>query len=65
MGYQAVRTDRHKHIHYTDLDGMDEIYDLVVDPYEMGNLIADPAHAEKLAMMQTELERLLDETRSP
>ncbi len=44
---------------------MDEIYDLVVDPYEMGNLIADPAHAETLAMMQTELERLLDETRSP
>ena len=65
MGYQAVRTDRHKYIHYTDLDGMDEIYDLVVDPYEMGNLIADPAHAETLAMMQTELERRLDETRSP
>ena len=55
MGYQAVRTDRYKYIHYTDLDGMDELYDLVVDPSEMENLFADPAHAE--------LERLLEETR--
>lgn len=63
MGYQAGRTDRHKYIHYTDFDGMDELYDLVVDPFEMGNLIADPAQTETLAMMQTELQRLLEETR--
>ena len=53
MGYQAVRTDRHKYIRYTDLDGMDELYDL----------IADPGQTETLAMMQTELERLLEDTR--
>ena len=62
MGYQAVRTDRHKYIHYTDLDGMDELYDLLADPFEMENLIVDPAHAETLESMQTELERLLEET---
>ena len=28
MGYQAVRTERWKYIHYVDLDGMDELYDL-------------------------------------
>ena len=62
MGYQAVRTDRHKYIHYTDLDGMDELYDLLADPFEMENLIVHPAHAETLESMQTELERLLEET---
>jgi N-acetylglucosamine-6-sulfatase len=42
MGYQAVRTDRYKYIHYLDLKGMDELYDLVYDPYEMTNIIGDP-----------------------
>ena len=63
MGYQAVRADRYKYIHYTDLDGMDELYDLVADPFEMKNLMVDPAQAETLAVMQAELERLLEETR--
>ena len=62
MAYQAVRTDRHKYIHYMELDGMDELYDLVVDPFEMNNLFADPAHAETLAVMRRELDRLLEET---
>lgn len=35
MGYQAVRTTRHKYIHYLELPGMDELYDLEADPYEM------------------------------
>ena len=62
MGYQAVRTDRYKYIHYTDLDRMDEPYDLVADPFKMENLIVDPAHAETLSLMQSELKRLLEET---
>ena len=41
---------------------MDELYDLLADPFEMENLIVDPAHAETLESMQTELERLLEET---
>ena len=32
MGYQAVRTERFKYIHYLELDGMDELYDLEMDP---------------------------------
>jgi arylsulfatase A-like enzyme len=39
MGYQAVRTEKHKYIHYVDLKGMDEIYDLQADPYEMINMM--------------------------
>ena len=42
MGCQAVRNERWKLIHYTDLTGMDELYALENDPYEMNNRIADP-----------------------
>ncbi|MFN0165779.1 MAG: sulfatase [Bryobacteraceae bacterium] len=44
MGYQAVRTNRWKYIRYRELQGMDELYDLDRDPYEMNNL--GPNHAE-------------------
>ena len=43
MGYKAVRNQRYKYIHYTELKGMNELYDLVTDPYELHNLINDPA----------------------
>jgi len=62
MGYKAVRTDRYKYIKYVDLDGMNELYDLSADPYELRNVINDPRYAETLIEMQTELERLLDVT---
>ena len=42
MGYQAIRTRRWKYIHYIDLNGADELYDLQSDPYEMTNRIGDP-----------------------
>ena len=45
MGYEAVRTERYKLIHYLELEGMDELYDLETDPYEMRNLIASEDHA--------------------
>jgi hypothetical protein len=45
-------------IHYRDLTGVDELYDLVNDPYEMKNVINE-AHA-KLAEMQARLARLKD-----
>ena len=61
MGYQAVRTGRWKYIHYVDLENMDELYDLQQDPYEMKNLIDDPAAAGDLSAANEELERLLDE----
>jgi len=57
MGYRAVRTERWKYIHYADMDGADEIYDLRDDPFELRNLMAD-ARAPK-AMLQQRLARLL------
>jgi len=38
MGYKAIRTERYKYIRYHHLDGMDEVYDLKQDPYEMNNI---------------------------
>ncbi len=62
MGYKAVRNDRYKYIHYTDLQGMDELYDLQEDPYELKNIISDPKSAHLLLEMQglltSELSRL-------
>ena len=58
MGYKAVRTLRHKYIHYTDLDGMDELYDLKNDPYEMNNLIDDPRLWATLEKLKANVARL-------
>jgi N-acetylglucosamine-6-sulfatase len=58
MGYKAVRNQRWKYIHYLELDGMDELYDLKADPYEMKNLLHQPGAAKTLAAMKQELERL-------
>ena len=59
MGYQTVRTDRWKYIHYTELHEMDELYDLEADPYEMHNVIADPSARTTLRSLQTDLQSLL------
>jgi arylsulfatase A-like enzyme len=59
MSYKAVRTDRHKLIHWIHKDGVDELYDLEQDPYEMTNAIADPAHAETLKRLRRELRTLV------
>ena len=62
MGYHAVRTERYKYIRYTDLEGMNELYDLETDPYELTNLIDAPEAQETLAEMQNELAALLEQT---
>lgn len=62
MGYQAVRTQRYKYIKYNDLRGMDELYDLDADPFEMNNIIASPAGRAALPEVQAELARLQTET---
>lgn len=56
MGYQALRNQRWKYIHYRDLEQADELYDLLNDPYEMTNRIADPR--APLAEMQRRLARI-------
>ena len=62
MGYKAVRNQRFKYIHYTDLQGMDELYDLAIDPYELHNLINDPKMTDTLNEMKKELNQLLQQS---
>ena len=59
MGYKAIRNERWKYIHYFELDGMDELYDLKTDPYEMTNVINQPDAANIVEEMKLEMQRLL------
>ena len=59
MGYKSVRTDRYKYLRYEDLQGMDELYDLEVDPYELNNIIDDENSAAIVEEMEAELNRLI------
>ena len=63
MGYQALRDERWKYIHYTELDGMDELYDLKADQYEMNNLAGRPETGETLAKMRGKLQQVLDSSK--
>ena len=65
MGYQAVRTERWKYIHYVDVEGMDEVYDLEADPYEIRNVFRDSSFDGLKADLSSELDRLLSETAAP
>ena len=60
--YQAVRTERYKYIHYLELPGMDELYDLQADPFELDNIIATASGRAVLPALQAELARLQAET---
>lgn len=59
MGYDAVRTERYKFIRYRELPGMNELYDLGADPYELNNLLAAAGSAQLLRQAEGELDRLL------
>jgi N-acetylglucosamine-6-sulfatase len=61
MTYKAVRTDRHKLIHWVNRDGVDELYDLEADPWELANAIADPRYAAVAGDLRAELARLVAE----
>jgi arylsulfatase A-like enzyme len=53
--WQAVRNERWKYVHFTELTGMDELYDLKSDPGEMKNLIFDAAST--LAGLKKDLDK--------
>jgi len=53
--WQAVRNERWKYVHFTELAGMDELYDLKSDPGEMKNLIFDAAST--LAGLKKDLDK--------
>lgn len=65
MGYDAVRTERYKFIRYRELDGMNELYDLQADPYELANLITAPSAAGVRRQMEAELQGILAASKSP
>jgi len=57
--HYGVVTDRHKLVHYYKPDVDDwELYDLVANPTETKNFIDDPAYADTVAGLRTELARL-------
>jgi N-acetylglucosamine-6-sulfatase len=58
----AVRTDRYKYIEYLDKANTNELYDLLMDPGEMRNVIAEPGYRATLQDMQARLARLQKET---
>ena len=62
MTYKAVRTDRHKLIHWVNrgkAGELDELYDLERDPYELKNLIRHQASAPVLGKLRRELRGLV------
>ncbi len=59
LGYQAIRTEAWKYIHYVDIPNADELYDLNRDPYELRNLAGSAGHAAELGKLKEELKRQL------
>jgi arylsulfatase A-like enzyme len=60
--HYGVRTQTHKLIYFWKQNEW-ELYDLVNDPEEMRNLAGLPAHAELLASMKAELDRVKKEAK--
>ena len=59
MGYDAVRDERYKFIRYRELEGMNELYDLQEDPFELRNLIGSASSSALRRRMEGELDALL------
>ena len=54
MTYKAVRTDRHKYIHWVNKSRdheLDELYDLDSDPFELRNLVRSRRYAGVVGLM--------------
>lgn len=60
MGYRAIRTQRWKFIRYNELEGMDELYDMKHDPYEMHNVARDSKMRSILNELESQLDELLE-----
>src|SRR5206468_3335241 len=62
MTYKAVRTDRYKYIRWVNRSrdgGLDELYDLDKDPYEIANVIRRPAYRATRDKLRRELRSLV------
>jgi hypothetical protein len=62
MSYKAVRTERAKLVHWVHREGVDELYDLEQDPYEIENRIGEPAYTKLKASLLKELRKLVAES---
>ncbi len=63
--YTAIIRDRFKLIHYLDRKSGEELYDLRADPEELRNLIADPAHKERITKLRATLAAECQRTDAP
>ena len=61
MSYKAVRTERAKLIHWVHKEGVDELYDLDADPYEITNVMRKPAYGRVRERLYGELRKLVAE----
>jgi arylsulfatase A-like enzyme len=61
MSYKAVRTESAKLIHWVHKEGVDELYDLARDPYEITNVIGRAAYGKVRARLYKELRKLVAE----
>jgi len=62
MTYKAVRTDRCKYIHWVNRGTsgeLDELYDLERDPYELANVVREPAYADTREALKADLRGLI------
>ena len=58
----SIRTEKYKYIFNQGVWDANELYDLAADPYEMNNLIRNPAVQQTAASMKKELWDWLEET---
>ena len=63
VDFRAVVDDRFKYA--WNNDDLDELYDLESDPFELANLIDDPAAAEELVRLRQRLHRWMVDTNDP
>jgi N-acetylglucosamine-6-sulfatase len=60
--YRAIRMGRYKYIHWLGREGVDELYDVERDPFEMTNLIGRPAMRATIASLRRELAALVGQS---
>jgi arylsulfatase A-like enzyme len=65
LAYRAVRTPTHKLIVWKDPARGEELYDLVADPAELRNLIAEPAAQEVLRDLRSRLSAWMRRNEDP
>jgi N-acetylglucosamine-6-sulfatase len=58
--YVALRTPDYLYVHYR-FKNWQELYDLRVDPYELHNVVSDPAYAPELHTLRNELHRMYEQ----